>query len=208
MVTDLVQAECRACHRPPGNGLFCRNCGVFVLDPRGTVVVASRLSRLGAWFVNAILFVVTLGVGWVIWWFIVAPRGQNPGKAVVGLRIIKTDGSAVTTGWMFLRGLLGFVLGFIPFFVDELWLLFDQNAQTLHDKVAETVVVKAQGSEHVVEQGSVGTIGSAADQPVLGAPARGSSIAEQLRELARLHDEKVLTDEEYERKRRELVAKL
>jgi uncharacterized RDD family membrane protein YckC len=106
--------ECSRCHRPLGDGLFCPYCGTFVLDPEGTVVMASRGSRLGAYIVNAILLILTLGIGWIIWWFIVAPRGQNPGKAVVGLRVIKTNGTAVGAGGMFFRGLLGVVCSLIP----------------------------------------------------------------------------------------------
>ena len=45
---------------------------------------------------------------------------------------------------MFLRGLVGIALGFIPFYLDDLWILWDKDTQTLHDKVASTVVVKAQ----------------------------------------------------------------
>ena len=140
-------AECLSCKRDRGPGLFCQYCGTFALDPQGTVVMASRLSRLGAAIVNVLLIVLTLGIGWVIWWFIVAPRGQNPGKAVVGLRVIKTNGEAATTSTMFVRGLVGWVLGAaIPVPLDSAWLLWDRDAQTLHDKLASTVVVRAQGS--------------------------------------------------------------
>ncbi len=148
--------ECPGCKRQLLPGLFCQYCGVFVLDPKGTVVMASKASRLGAWIVNILLFILTLGVGWIIWWFIVAPRGQNPGKAVIGLRVIRADGRAASGGWMFVRGLLGMVCSIVPFYLDNLWLLWDHDAQTLHDKLAGTVVVKAAGSEHVVLEGSVG----------------------------------------------------
>ncbi|HEY8766864.1 MAG TPA: RDD family protein [Dehalococcoidia bacterium] len=111
----------------------------------------SRLSRISA-IVNVLLVFVTLGIGWIIWWFIVAPKGQNPGKALVGLRVIKTDGLAMNTGSMFVRGLIGFVCGFIPLYLDDLWILWDRDAQTLHDKLADTVVVKAKGSEKIVER--------------------------------------------------------
>src|SRR5437867_3831914 len=109
--------ECLVCKRPLVPGLFCNYCGTFALDPRGTVKMASRLSRLGSAIVNAVLFILTLGIGWVIWWFIVAPRGQNPGKAVVGLRVIRADGRAMDTGWMLVRGLVGVVLGLVPFYL-------------------------------------------------------------------------------------------
>ena len=88
MTTAPTTVECLSCKRLLGEGLFCAYCGTFVLDPRGTVKMASRLSRLGSAIVNVLLFILTLGIGWIIWWFIVAPKGQNPGKAVVGLRAV------------------------------------------------------------------------------------------------------------------------
>ena len=115
--------------------------------------MASRGERLLAWLVNTVLVIVTLFIGWVIWWFIVAPRGQNPGKALIGIRVIRTDGSAVRTGGMFVRGLAGWLAGLIPLYLDYLWILWDKDAQTLHDKLVNTVVVKAQGSEKIVESG-------------------------------------------------------
>ncbi len=146
---------CRRCGRPLGEGLFCRFDGTFVLDPEGTVVMASRGERFLAWLVSGLILVFTLGIGWIIWWFIVAPRGQNPGKAVVGLRVIRKNGDAVRRGGMFVRGLAGALAGFIPFYVDELWLFFDRDAQTLHDKMVDSVVVKARGSEKIVETGGL-----------------------------------------------------
>lgn len=216
-----VATECLSCHRPLGEGLFCQYCGVFVLDPQGTTVMASRLSRLGAWIVNALIMIFTLFIGWVIWWFIVAPRGQNPGKAVVGLRVIRTDGRAVDTGWMFVRGLLGIVLGFIPLYLDNLWLLWDRDAQTLHDKLAGTVVVKAQGSEHIVAQGSVGAAREGAPIPrpyappvtfptsgPVAPPATSPDPERELQRLQELRDKELITEEEYQEKRRAIIDRL
>src|SRR5881628_1824510 len=149
--------QCVRGHPLIGDGLFCQSCGAFQLDREGTVTMAGRWERLLAWFVNTLLLIVTLFIGWIIWWFIVAPKGQNPGKAVVGLRVIRGNGNAVTTGGMFVRGLVGAAFGLIwlASLVDDFWMFFDKNAQTLHDKAVDTVVVKAKGSEKIVEQGSL-----------------------------------------------------
>jgi uncharacterized RDD family membrane protein YckC len=134
--------------------------------------MASRWERLLAWFVNTLLVLLTLVIGWIIWWFIVAPKGQNPGKAVVGLRVIKTDGTAGTTGIMFVRGLVGWAAGIVPFgnIVDSAWLLWDKDAQTLHDKVVGTVVVKAKGSEKIVDAGGLGAPPAGVTAPPAYAP--------------------------------------
>lgn len=213
--------ECLSCKRPLTPGLFCQYCGVFVLDPQGTVVMASRLSRLGSYVVNLLLIVLTLVIGWIIWWFMVAPRGQNPGKAVVGLRVIRADGRAADTGWMFVRGLLGLVCGLIPLYLDSLWLLWDRDAQTLHDKLAGTVVVKAEGSEHVVAQGSIGTPREGVapapafappvtlpGTPAATPPAPAADAEAELRRLQELREKNLITEEEYQAKRASVLQRL
>ena len=221
----LPARECPRCHRPTYEGLFCQFDGTFLLDQEGTVVMATRMSRFGSWLANILLVFLTLGIGWIIWWFIVAPKGQNPGKAVVGLRVIKTDGSKATTGTMFLRGLVGAVLGVISIVgvVDALWMLWDKDAQTLHDKMAETVVVKAKGSEKIVELGSLGPVPAGYERPAFAPPITFPTTptagpppaanappdtAEALRQLDDLRAKNLVTDEEYQAKRKAILDRL
>ena len=213
---------CVSCGRPFSEGLFCPYCGTFIRDREGTVVVASRLERLGSWFISGLLVFLTLGIGWIIWWFIVAPRGQNPGKAVVGIRVIRTDGRACRTGFMFVRGLVGAILGNIPFFLDDLWILWDKDSQTLHDKVCGTVVVQARGSEKIVEEGSLGPPPEGVTPPPAFAPpltlpgtttppsgaASAEDIPSQIEKLAALHKAGVLTDQEFAAKKAELLSRM
>jgi uncharacterized RDD family membrane protein YckC len=221
-MTGSPARECPRCHRPSYEGLFCQYDGTFFLDQEGTVVMATRLSRIGSWLVNILLVFLTLGIGWIIWWFIVAPKGQNPGKAVVGLRVIKTDGSAMNTGTMFIRGLLGLVCGLIPLYLDDLWMLWDKDAQTLHDKLADTVVVKANGSEKIVERGSLGPLppgyerpayappvqfGSSSPPPAATAPA-SKEPADALRQLDDLKTRGLITEEEYQNKRKDIIDRM
>jgi uncharacterized RDD family membrane protein YckC len=216
---------CIKCQRPLGEGLFCQYDGTFVLDPEGTVVMAGRGERLLAWLVSGLILIFTLFIGWVIWWFIVAPRGQNPGKAVVGIRVIRTNGDAVRTGGMFVRGLAGQLAGLIPFWLDDLWILWDRDAQTIHDKLVNTVVVRAQGSEKIVETGSVGPLPEGVTPPPQFAPpvrlpsspppsapadaSRAGDDPEQaLARLADLRAKDLITEGEYQERRRAIIDKL
>jgi uncharacterized RDD family membrane protein YckC len=71
------------------------------------------------------------------------------GKFVVGIRVRRADGSPA--GWReaALRPILesvvslprSSVLGLVRY-VDDVWMLWDRRSQTLHDKVAGTIVVK------------------------------------------------------------------
>src|SRR5439155_20179146 len=65
--------NCVRGHPLIGDGLFCQSCGAFQLDSEGTVTMAGRGERLLSWFVNTLLVFLTLIIGWIIWWFIVAP---------------------------------------------------------------------------------------------------------------------------------------
>jgi uncharacterized RDD family membrane protein YckC len=208
---------CVRCQQPLGEGLFCQYDGVFVFDPEGTVVMAGRGERLLAWLVSALILVFTLFIGWVIWWFIVAPRGQNPGKAVVGIRVIRTNGDAVRTGGMFVRGLAGALAGLIPLYLDDLWILWDRDAQTLHDKLVNTVVVRAQGSEKIVESGGLGELPAGLTPPPQYAPPISFSSSptpaaerpeQALARLADLRQKELISEEEYQEKRRVIIDKL
>jgi uncharacterized RDD family membrane protein YckC len=179
--------------------------------------MAGRGERLLGWLVNLLIGFFTLGIGWVIWWFIVAPRGQNPGKAVIGIRVIRTNGDAVRTGGMFVRGLAGLLAGLIPFYLDELWILWDRDAQTLHDKIVNTVVVRAKGSEKIVETGGIGALPEGVvPPPVYAPPIRFSSSAspaaetaeQALQRLAELRQKDLISEEEYQEKRRAIIDKL
>lgn len=78
--------------------------------------------------------------------------GRTPGKMALKLRVLRAEtGAAIDLGTGFLRALAR-VLFFVPaiapssFFgiwniVDPLWMLFDSRNQTLHDKIAKTIVV-------------------------------------------------------------------
>ncbi len=102
------------------------------------------------------LFVVgfiglALAAGYVIWWFRALSSGQTPGKQLVGIRAIKSRGEPLGWGNTFVReflikGLLGGFLssltGNIYGLVDGLWSLFDRDRQTIHDKMANTIVVR------------------------------------------------------------------
>jgi uncharacterized RDD family membrane protein YckC len=74
--------------------------------------------------------------------------GQTVGKRVMKLRVIPIDPSRrLTRGTAATRYLMQFVVGgIVPFFsfIDGLWQLWDSSPylQTLHDKVAQTVVIK------------------------------------------------------------------
>lgn len=81
-----------------------------------------------------------------------AYEGQTWGKQVARIRVLRVDGQPVSAGTAILRdvfgkwfvfGLLAAVAVFIPTIVNYVLPAFDKQGQALHDKMAATVVLKA-----------------------------------------------------------------
>lgn len=120
-------ANCPSCNRvATGDGRFCEWCGQLNDGPTGAVV-ASMGQRIGAYFIDFILFFLTLIIGYIIWWLIVLGRGQTPGKQMVGIRVIKDNGEPSGWGYTFLREFVvkGLLVGIIAAVTFEVFWLID-----------------------------------------------------------------------------------
>jgi uncharacterized RDD family membrane protein YckC len=100
------------------------------------------VSWLATVIVGAIYFVATM-TAW---------NGQTVGKRLAGIRVVRESGAPVTAKFAFARQTLVIALLFnslllIPLFIptalNYLWPLWDENHQALHDKIAESRVVRA-----------------------------------------------------------------
>jgi uncharacterized RDD family membrane protein YckC len=75
----------------------------------------------------------------------ISTNGQSIAKRMLGIRVVRTDGSPATLGRIFwLRNVVNLLISVVPFygFVDVLFI-FGEDRQCLHDKLADTAVVKA-----------------------------------------------------------------
>ena len=72
--------------------------------------------------------------------FWVWQNGQTPGKMLLRIRVIRTDGSPLTWRNAILRYLGYFVSAFF-LLMGFLWIAFDARKQGWHDKIAETYVI-------------------------------------------------------------------
>lgn len=87
------------------------------------------------------------GIGLVIgvlynWFFWTRQNGQTPGKRMMGLRVVKADGSQLNDVDAFIRA-LGYYVSGMFFALGYIWALFDDQSRTWHDIMAGTRVVKA-----------------------------------------------------------------
>jgi uncharacterized RDD family membrane protein YckC len=77
-------------------------------------------------------------VGFLYHWLLVAYwDGQTVGKRVVGVRILRPDGSPVDTGTAAARSGMRIVSGF-ALGLGFLWAVWDPEKRTWHDMLADT----------------------------------------------------------------------
>lgn len=72
----------------------------------------------------------------------VAWDGQTVGKRALNIRIVRLNGEPITLWSMVLRNVFGYWLSGLVMWLGFLWILFDEQKQGWHDKIAGTVVVK------------------------------------------------------------------
>jgi uncharacterized RDD family membrane protein YckC len=123
-----------------------------VVYTRGAIPPGFTLSsggkRFGAYLLNGLLFVVTLGIGWIIWAIILWGHGQTPAMQLLHMRIYDLNtGRGASWGPMALRNLVGFhLLGNITCgittLVGGIMILSDVRRQAIWDKIANTVVLE------------------------------------------------------------------
>ena len=142
---------------PPPVGGYA---GGYSLQPALPPAVQGRAlagwwQRVGASLFDGI-FSITI-IGYFVNWFLMGRdgerNGQTLGKQVVGIRVVKADGSPVSVGFAVLRELvvkgllfggLGWFLFGIPGLLNYLWPLWDKpGQQALHDKIVSTYVTLA-----------------------------------------------------------------
>ena len=97
----------------------------------------------------AIVGFVLAAAGLVAWCWLtivyVNRNGQSIAKKSTGIKIVRSDGSPAALGRIFwLRNIVNGLLGLIPLYavIDSLFI-FAESRQCLHDKIADTIVVKA-----------------------------------------------------------------
>jgi len=109
-------------------GLAAGLAGGFHPDGQQAIALVSWLSG------------VVLGAAYRI--FFLGYCGQTPGKMAVRVKVVRTDGEDIGYGRAALREILGKFLSKIIFGIGYLMVAFDRQKQGLHDKIADTYVIK------------------------------------------------------------------
>ena len=88
-------------------------------------------------------------IGFAVWCWLtikfVKQNGQSIAKRLLAIKVVRTDGSPITLGRIFwMRNVVNGVISLIPFYgLIDLLFIFSESRQCVHDKIADTIVVKA-----------------------------------------------------------------
>jgi len=88
-------------------------------------------------------------IGFVAWCWLtvlfVSRNGQSIGKKLLSIKVVRADGSPASLGRIFwLRNVVNGLLGIIPLYaLIDVLVIFGEPQQCIHDKIADTIVIKA-----------------------------------------------------------------
>ena len=118
----------------------------LILSPVAIVILSLPALLGSSELVSSLALLLTLA--FYFWYFchFYARSGQTPGKKAVGIQVVAVDGSLLSGGRAFWRTvvyiietLLFYILiGYLGF----LWMIWDKNKQTWHDKAARSYVIR------------------------------------------------------------------
>lgn len=116
-------------------------------------VLAAPQSRLIAYILDATIFGFTLGVGWFIWFLIIADRGTTPGHELMGHQVVKVEGGRPLTiremlvREIFVKGILIWIVASFTMFlapIADCALIFRSGNRTGHDYIVGSEVIQVR----------------------------------------------------------------
>jgi len=139
---------------------FGGRAGAWLLDILFSVLpilVAFGLIAGGTEAAGGLLLLAGLAWAYLVYFPLTMARGgerngQTWGKQIVGVRVVRDSGQPFDFGSAALReivlkglalGIAGAVIPLIPYLVNYLWPLWDDQNRALHDMVVNTHVVRA-----------------------------------------------------------------
>lgn len=94
-----------------------------------------RLTGIGLWIW---LFSIFINFAYFIYFH--GSTGRTPGKMLLNLQVVSTEGAPIGFGVAFLRT-VGYLVSSLVFCLGFIWAGFDKRKQGWHDKIAGTVVI-------------------------------------------------------------------
>jgi uncharacterized RDD family membrane protein YckC len=95
----------------------------------------ARIVSLTLWF-----WLFSLLINTAYFTYFHGSTGRTPGKMLLGLQVVSTEGVNISYGVAFLRS-VGYLVSSFVFCLGFIWIGFDSKKQGWHDKIAGTVVI-------------------------------------------------------------------
>ena len=116
----------------------------YILDAIGIGIVSSIVASVlgggpNSTQSNGLSFLI--GLAYFVYFWSAQGGGQTLGMRVLNLKVVRTDGSALTITQGLIR-YLGLFVSFICLAIGVIWVAFDADKQGWHDKIAGTYVVR------------------------------------------------------------------
>ncbi|MBL7671346.1 MAG: RDD family protein [Bdellovibrionaceae bacterium] len=144
--------------------------------------------------------------------------GASPGRALMGLRVTTETGERLSLKQAYIRYFMS-VLSGLFMGLGFLISLFTVKRQTLHDMLAGTVVIEAVcpptnffsywfDEVSMIFGGKIGPRTMPFEPGSAGSGSVESDVTQKLKSLKDLLDQKLITNEDYEKKKAELLSKI
>ncbi len=82
-------------------------------------------------------------LSWLYYWLFTGLKGQTVGKMAFGIKVVDRRGNIPGLGIAALREIPGKILSSIVLYLGFLWIIWGEQKQGWHDKIASTYVVRA-----------------------------------------------------------------
>lgn len=148
-------------------------------------------------------------VGSLVVWFFYAPILESSeiratlGKHLVDIQVTDTMGRRISLRTATVRNILKFISSLL-LFIGFVFALFTQKKQTLHDLLADTVVVYGRSEKSIADawMASVRELFHSGSWSTSGS----SGAISQLERLQALRDKGALTEEEFQEQKRKIIS--
>ena len=130
-----------------GNRFLARLVDDIIVLVGSVIVGTVALVFVGEAAVTLVSIAISVGYYWYFW---TQHDGQTPGKSMLNIKVIKTDGTPLNDGDALLR-VLGYYVGQFSLGLGFLWAVFDENNQGWHDKMANTFVVVTKAKKKTIQ---------------------------------------------------------
>lgn len=122
---------------------FWTRLWAFIID----VIIINIISfviGLLAFFLIGKIFLILIPIVYTIWFWKI--HGQTPGKMLLGIKILRLDGSPLGVGGAISR-YIGYIISTIIAYIGFIVIAFHPKKQGLHDLIAQTIVVEDHGEK-------------------------------------------------------------